>query len=148
MEIRKVSINDYRDDMGIIRSYSADSEDIKHSKEFYYTQAVAQLENFRAGIEILRQDENHNILLFKVNEDMKFQLTLTNCIKYLSIDLQLYQKNNRFEDILSNEYHYHCEADSEHNYTDVEEKLEYDRVGQHFRHMLVMLVKKIAKIEE
>lgn len=46
------------------------------------------------------------------------------------------------------QYHYHCKGDSDYEFSDVEEHLEYDRVGQHFRHMLVCLVKEIAKIED
>mgnify|MGYP003367646965 CR=1 FL=1 len=134
MEIKKISINDFRGEMGVMRGYNDDSEDIKLVKEYYYTQAVNQLKAIRFGIE-------------KINEDLKIQLTLMNFIKYLRIDLQLYQKNCNFEEILSEDYHYYCECDCNYSFNDVEERLEGEDVGRHFRHMLVSLVKAIAKIE-
>ncbi|HCB3146737.1 hypothetical protein [Klebsiella pneumoniae] len=70
-----------------------------------------------------------------------------NFIKYLRIDLQLYQKNCNFEEVLSEDYHYYCECDCNYSFNDVEERLEGEDVGRHFRHMLVSLVKAIAKIE-
>ncbi|EOI5797444.1 hypothetical protein I5N09_22465 [Serratia marcescens] len=148
MEVKKVSVEDYRADMGLMRGYSVDSQEIQDVKSFYYQEAVKQLSNLNCGIEIIREDENKNVLVFKVNEDLKFQLTLLNNIKYLSIDLHAYEKNNRYEDVLSEQYHYHCKGNSDYEFSDVEEHLEYDRVGQHFRHMLVCLVKEIAKIED
>ncbi|HDR2614996.1 hypothetical protein [Enterobacter sp. 155105] len=148
MEVKKVSVEDYRADMGLMRGYSVDSQEIQDVKSFYYQEAVKQLSNLNCGIEIIREDENKNVLVFKVNEDLKFQLTLLNNIKYLSVDLHAYQKNNRYEDVLSEQYHYHCKGDSDYKFSDVEEHLEYDRVGQHFRHMLVCLIKEIAKIED
>lgn len=148
MEVKKVSVTDYRVDMGLIGGYCDDSQEIQEVKKFYYQEAVRQLKSFKNGIQIIKEDENKNILVFKVNEDLKFQLTLLNNIKYLSVDLHAYQKNNRYEDVLSEQYHYHCEGNSDYKFSDVEEHLEYDRVGQHFRHMLVCLVKEIAKIED
>lgn len=148
MEVKKVSVEDYRADMGLIRGYSDDSQEIQEVKNFYYQESVRQLKSFKNGIEILKEDENKNVLVFKVNEDLKFQLTLLNNIKYLSVDLHAYQKNNRYEDVLSEQYHYHCKGDSDYKFSDVEEHLEYDRVGQHFRHMLVCLIKEIAKVED
>ncbi|HAZ4812704.1 TPA: hypothetical protein J5T73_000881 [Enterobacter cloacae] len=148
MEVKKVSVTDYRVDMGLIGGYCDDSQEIQEVKNFYYQEAVRQLKSFKNGIQIIKEDENKNILVFKVNEDLKFQLTLLNNIKYLSVDLHAYQKNNRYEDVLSEQYHYHCEGNSDYKFSDVEEHLEYDRVGQHFRHMLVCLVKEIAKIED
>ncbi|HCB2446005.1 TPA: hypothetical protein MYR96_005763, partial [Klebsiella pneumoniae] len=117
------------------------------AKEYYYTQAVNQLKAIRFGIEIIKEDEDFNILIFKINEDLKIQLTLMNFIKYLRIDLQLYQKNCNFEEVLSEDYHYYCECDCNYSFNDVEERLEGEDVGRHFRHMLVSLVKAIAKIE-
>lgn len=148
MEVKKVSVTDYRVDMGLIGGYCDDSQEIQEVKNFYYQEAVRQLKSFKNGIQIIKEDENKNILVFKVNEDLKFQLTLLNNIKYLSVDLHAYQKNNRYEDVLSEQYHYHCKGDSDYKFSDVEEHLEYDRVGQHFRHMLVCLIKEIAKVED
>lgn len=123
MEIIKISINDFRGEMGVMRGYNDDSEDIKLVKEYYYTQAVNQLKAIRFGIEIIKEDEDFNILIFKINEDLKIQLTLMNFIKYLRIDLQLYQKNCNFEEILSEDYHYYCECDCNYSFNDVEERL-------------------------
>ncbi|NIF34195.1 hypothetical protein F3J29_18890 [Enterobacter sp. Cy-643] len=148
MGVKKISVSDYRDDMGLMRSFSEASEDIQNVKCFYYTEAVKQLKSLGNGIEILKEDENHNLLLFKVNEDLKFQLNLLNKISHLSIDLYIYQKNNRYEDILSEQYHYHCKGSDNYNFSDTEEILEYDRVGHHFRHMLMFLIKEITKITD
>lgn len=147
MEIKKISVNDFRGEMGLMRGYNDDSDDIKLVKEYYYTQAINQLKAIRFGIEIIKVDEDFNILIFKINEDLKIQLTLSNFIKYLRIDLHLFQKNSRFEEVLSEDYHYYCECDCNYSFNDVEARLEGEDVGRHFRHMLVSLVKAIAKIE-
>ncbi|MEH4070093.1 hypothetical protein, partial [Klebsiella michiganensis] len=63
MEIIKISINDFRGEMGVMRGYNDDSEDIKLVKEYYYTQAVNQLKAIRFGIEIIKEDEDFNILI-------------------------------------------------------------------------------------
>ncbi len=55
--------------MGLIQGYCDDSQDLKGVKEYYYQEAVKQLKSLRSGIEVLKEDENHNVLLFKVNED-------------------------------------------------------------------------------
>jgi hypothetical protein len=57
----------------------------RSKKLFYYQESVRQLKSFKNGIEYLKKMRNKNILVFKVNEDLKFQLTLLNNIKYLSV---------------------------------------------------------------
>ncbi|WP_407257560.1 hypothetical protein [Klebsiella pneumoniae] len=39
MEIKKISINDFRGEMGVMRGYNDDSEDIKLAKEYYLLHA-------------------------------------------------------------------------------------------------------------
>lgn len=50
MEIKKISVNDFRGEMGLMRGYNDDSDDIKLVKEYYYTQAINQLKAIRFGI--------------------------------------------------------------------------------------------------
>ncbi|WP_238081698.1 hypothetical protein [Pseudescherichia vulneris] len=146
MEINKLSINDFREDMGVMRGLNEDSESLKELKELYYNESVAVVRSILNGDSIIRIDDNCGVFVFKVNEDIKFQLTLTNRIKYLSIALQRYIRNERFEEILSNDCIYHVEANNGYQFSDVEEIVEHENFGKHFRHMLVTLVKEVAKI--
>ncbi|WP_446917169.1 hypothetical protein, partial [Klebsiella pneumoniae] len=90
-------------------------------------------------------DEGCGKLTFEVYQDIKFQLTIKNRIKFIAVDLQLFETDNYSREYLSDEHRYSFSIGLGDKFSDVDTPLESHNYKQHFRHILITLMKNIAR---
>ncbi|WP_446916148.1 hypothetical protein, partial [Klebsiella pneumoniae] len=82
-------------------------------------------------------DEGCGKLTFEVYQDIKFQLTIKNRIKFIAVDLQLFETDNYSREYLSDEHRYSFSIGLGDKFSDVDTPLESHNYKQHFRHILI-----------
>lgn len=144
-----MDINDFRRSEGRMRGLVDDCGNIETRKKYYYQEAKKMLDNFKVDINVIHaDDEGCGKLIFEVYQDIKFQLTIKNRIKFIAVDLQLLEADNYSREYLSDEYRYSFSIGPDDKFSDVDTPLESHNYKQHFRHILITLMKNLARIED
>ncbi|MGR7776644.1 hypothetical protein ACU6ZR_18100 [Klebsiella aerogenes] len=144
-----MEINDFKSSEGRMRDLIDDCEHIETRKNYYYQEAKKMLDNFNVNINVIHaDDEGCGKLIFEVYQDIKFQLTIKNRIRFIIVDLQLFETDDYSREYLSNEYRYSFTIGLNDKFSDVDTPLESNNYKQHFRHILITLMKNLGRIED